>query len=574
MNYEMVYQAQKQATDGTSPARNILQRKCDKCHEKKPALQRSDTWSVSNLVPSIVHEALRSPGQPLDVATRAFMESRFRHDFSRMRVHTDPLSAAATAMIGAHAFTVGQDVVLGSGVYAPASGPGRHLLAHELAHVMQQDEDSRSSGAMPHLIDSPSLEAEADRAAGAVVAGKPVTMRRASLGAGALQRQKTKTPSPIVYVGLTKNAEREAKKVSNINIDRGGATIITTTEPEGQLTVGGSTFDLTTDAGVETFAKSLGVAADVQQKVIDLLKAQPTSERKELASLIKVYAAAETDPSVPRMTRMVLSGHSGGLSIMGSGRRLAFEALVKLAGIFPKAAGQVEHLHMSGCSTGGESTILDFYVKAFPNVKTVWAYAGACPTDWGAVGAIETWESLTEAPGVKKLPKQAGVATWSEGRYEGGEPLDVADALSRINRSESLFSEYFDGTRVDRDPESGPLTTYYRLVVRVVGRPELPADDKKRLTERQKVALRLRFYANVRAKFMTTHGATVRAGYDALKQAMPDYASLSRKDALQAIEAFAAAAAGSDAAAKALDLLQRGLRDLSPTVINETWILP
>lgn len=66
------------------------------------------------------------------------MESRFGHDFSRVRVHTDPLAARSAEAVAAQAYTVGSDVVFGVGRYAPASRDGQRLLAHELAHVVQQ----------------------------------------------------------------------------------------------------------------------------------------------------------------------------------------------------------------------------------------------------------------------------------------------------------------------------------------------------------------------------------------------------------------------------------------------------
>jgi hypothetical protein len=89
-------------------------------------------------VPPSVEEVLRSPGQPLDSTTRAFMEPRFGHDFSSVRVHRDERAANAAALIDARAFTAGRDIVFGAGEYAPDTQIGRMLLAHELAHVTQQ----------------------------------------------------------------------------------------------------------------------------------------------------------------------------------------------------------------------------------------------------------------------------------------------------------------------------------------------------------------------------------------------------------------------------------------------------
>lgn len=89
-------------------------------------------------LPPIVHEVLRSPGQPLDPATREFMEPIFGHDFSQVRVHTDGKAAESARKVNALAYTLGQDVVFGEGQYKPESNAGKRLLVHELTHVIQQ----------------------------------------------------------------------------------------------------------------------------------------------------------------------------------------------------------------------------------------------------------------------------------------------------------------------------------------------------------------------------------------------------------------------------------------------------
>ena len=96
--------------------------------------------------PAGVAGVLRAAGQPLDAATRAFMEPRFGHDFSQVRVHTDPLAAQSAAAIGAAAYTVGQHIVFGAGQFAPVGGEGQRLLAHELTHVVQQNTASAAPG--------------------------------------------------------------------------------------------------------------------------------------------------------------------------------------------------------------------------------------------------------------------------------------------------------------------------------------------------------------------------------------------------------------------------------------------
>lgn len=90
-------------------------------------------------IPPVVHEVLRSPGRPLDAATRAFMEPRLRHDFGHVRVHTDAKAAESARAIRALAYTLGHDVVFGPGQYQPQTNGGKKLLAHELTHVLQQN---------------------------------------------------------------------------------------------------------------------------------------------------------------------------------------------------------------------------------------------------------------------------------------------------------------------------------------------------------------------------------------------------------------------------------------------------
>ncbi|MFN0194229.1 MAG: DUF4157 domain-containing protein [Aestuariivirga sp.] len=99
-------------------------------------VQDNDTGQVA--VSPVVNEVLQSPGQSLDQATRTFMESRFRHDFSRVRVHSDAAAVQSARDMNASAYTVGQSIAFGYGKFAPGTHEGRRLLAHELTHVVQQ----------------------------------------------------------------------------------------------------------------------------------------------------------------------------------------------------------------------------------------------------------------------------------------------------------------------------------------------------------------------------------------------------------------------------------------------------
>jgi hypothetical protein len=99
-------------------------------------VQSSDLDQSS--IPPIVHDVLRSSGQPLEQITRAFMEPRFGHDFSCVRVHADQRAAHSARVLNALAYTVGRDIVFAGGQYQVHSKEGRKLIAHELTHVAQQ----------------------------------------------------------------------------------------------------------------------------------------------------------------------------------------------------------------------------------------------------------------------------------------------------------------------------------------------------------------------------------------------------------------------------------------------------
>lgn len=126
-----------------------LQRKRDdtgrfsKCRNLQAAAERLQTHSLPEnnsgevAAPAIVHEVLKSSGEPLDSCTRASMEAHFGHDFSRVRLHTDARAGESARTLKARAYTVGNHVVFSAGQFAPDTRGGTKLLAHELTHVVQ-----------------------------------------------------------------------------------------------------------------------------------------------------------------------------------------------------------------------------------------------------------------------------------------------------------------------------------------------------------------------------------------------------------------------------------------------------
>jgi hypothetical protein len=161
-----------------------------------------------NEVPPIVHEVLRSPGQPLDPATRASLEPRLGHDFADVRIHTDAKAAESARTVHALAYTFGRDVVFGAGQYALHSSEGRKLMAHELAHVAQ---GGGQGIGIPRTISSPDSPAERDATIVAESIATDRSFRPAmSVKAAAMVRRQ---PGPRRPAGPDRSNESKAPAV-------------------------------------------------------------------------------------------------------------------------------------------------------------------------------------------------------------------------------------------------------------------------------------------------------------------------------------------------------------------------
>lgn len=163
---------------------------CQEWRNKRLSLQHCATNSATtSTVPSSVHEVLRSSGQPIDAVARAFMQPRFGHDFSQVRVHTDARAVESARAVNALAYTVGNDVVFGSNSYNPRTVAGRFLLAHELTHVAQQKD---GNGIVPEtliVIDPGDVaEQEANTVAQIVVSGTASNGISRNIGPSGLHR--------------------------------------------------------------------------------------------------------------------------------------------------------------------------------------------------------------------------------------------------------------------------------------------------------------------------------------------------------------------------------------------------
>jgi hypothetical protein len=122
----------------------------------RPVIRRAATGDGGGMARRGIESAPSfGGGRPLEDPARTFMEARFGRDFTAVRIHADGEAAASARALNARAYTLGRDIVFASGEYLPESGEGRRLLAHELAHVVQQDQEARPTIIRRQQADAP-----------------------------------------------------------------------------------------------------------------------------------------------------------------------------------------------------------------------------------------------------------------------------------------------------------------------------------------------------------------------------------------------------------------------------------
>lgn len=175
------------APAAAAPATRSVQRAADSSRAQSRGPQRS--------MRGVVNDALSSGGEPLEPQTREHMERAYGHSFGNVRIHTGPRASASARALGANAFTVGSDIVFASGRYAPGTSAGKRLLAHELAHVIQQSRGpvgGRSIGDGVSVSEpNDRFEREAVSLASRVASGEIVNPQPAGQGAPALPSRST-----------------------------------------------------------------------------------------------------------------------------------------------------------------------------------------------------------------------------------------------------------------------------------------------------------------------------------------------------------------------------------------------
>jgi hypothetical protein len=215
----------------------------------------------------VVASTAGSTGAPLPSGARTRFEASLGADLSAVRVHTGDASATAASQLGARAFAVGQDIHFGAGQYRASDLFGSHLLAHEVAHTVQQG--SRSGGPQTKLeVSQPgdAFEVEADRAADAMMRGAPATVSRSATGiarAAWNAAYGSQDPTTATDDGSGKGTALSASGYKDKINTPGGPTLKPASDPAntGGKTVHKSKFRMTKDELMEVLEAAQGKQA-------------------------------------------------------------------------------------------------------------------------------------------------------------------------------------------------------------------------------------------------------------------------------------------------------------------------
>jgi hypothetical protein len=391
------------------------------------------------------------------------------------------------------------------------------------------------------------------------------------------QRELNPNKNGIVFMGLNEYAHHEGQALNRYNRGAGGAITAVPLKKQDHIKRNGVEFDLTTEEGAALYVSTLGLSDQLAVKAAEFLLNAGNEARDELAQFVRILSEAEMGER--KIDRMVLSGHSVGSQIWGDHNgTVKFDDIKKLVDLFPEAMGQVDHLFMSACYSGGERGMHN-YREMFENLQSVFAYHDSSPGTWsGALDHMAQWEKATElgkdASGVdpdlaKGIRKAKNVSTWNvTDGYQGGEPMQMYELENMLADQEGMFQSHYSGELLIENAQSGPLREYYGNVQSALNHNDASADFISRMASRRDVTIRLLYYTLISGKFYQHYFNVLSRDYDSKGVALPDFSQLNRREALEHIEANAAKLGGTES----LGLLQRGLRNLSSEIIPTGWV--
>jgi hypothetical protein len=319
------------------------------------------------------------------------------------------------------------------------------------------------------------------------------------------------------------------------------------------------------------------------EKAIDALVEVGPRSRDTLGELMRWMNRAEDGEIV--LDRLVLSGHSNGFELWGDpespnaaqkpGVLVVERDLANVAAAFPTAAGQVRSIMFSACETVGA---VESVVRIFPNVESVWAYAGFSPSvAQGSGQHIEAWERATEGGGTPTRKDARGAtAIWTrQDKWLVRDPGKGNIATLYTQAMSEFHGPVGSMLRGQRAIAAGELRSIYNRVQAVVRHPALATDRKATAKQAMEVILRLRHWDEIRAHFAAERGPGLVEHYRTLEIAPPNWAALSRAELVTHLRALGRAYEKREDATTAKGKIEEqvylGLYQLDPTIIPAEW---
>lgn len=381
----------------------------------------------------------------------------------------------------------------------------------------------------------------------------------------------------ILYVGM--NEDSGAREAAALRAT--GATVSAVHASDaGVVTLGGRSFDVSDEQGVQAFTGALAAAyalgPEQTSAIGQALRSQYPSARDELAKIALAWAPGEAGGAIP--SRLVLSGHHIGDSFGGASSHLATDAVRALAEAMPSAANQIEDVHFSGCFTERDVKDPALWQRAFPNLRTMWGYAGYAPL--APVTHLAAWERLTRGRAEEvrhaSVAPHAGVVVWSRRGEVVGEVPSLAERREARDRADAHYADWLSGARRTGDPYDPAARGDYAAYQRIAASPDASPRERAEAAARAAVMFRVRFYEHgVREGFARTYGAEVASACSAIGVSAPDFGALGRREAAGAARAILARLGAlprplPDPLARAARALE-GLVELRSDVIDATW---
>jgi len=369
---------------------HTLEGECSECRKKTGILQRRPPGAPAIKLSPTVRNTLRSSGQPLDWNTRAIMEARFGQDFTGVRLHSDAAASVSARQLNALAYTIGDHVVFQK-EYKPASTDGQSMLAHELAHVVQNRKHGANfapttAGAISHPHDP--AEREASAVAAQVLAGKSVSP--------------IATPLAVIH-----RISDEAKT----GLEIGGAVVGGLGVVAGIASLAGA---FITEGDLQDYLKKL----DQNGKIEDAFHSDQKARR-----IADSWAQGETKflLTIRRRSLMIqemMTGHVSHWDKNGIMQILEYSDFAALTYIF--SAGGVSHEKLIAALSDWKDEVRSFYKRRFRLDDK--------PAD---IDTIKDFSKLTAAK--LALPVQPG----DEVPKEGGDDLATKRRTQVVNPEES-----------------------------------------------------------------------------------------------------------------------------------------